>query len=689
MQNNLGAVLESLGSIDLAIESYTKAVQLQADYAVAHNNPGNVLTQSGKIEEAIESLASALKIKPDYVEAHNNLGVANRALGNLEEAVNSYNKAVELRPDFADAHNNLGNVLKEFGQLDKAIACYVRALKIRPGYAQAHFNMGMVYKELGKSDVAGTCFKAAIEMKPDFADAHNGLGSTLKRAGKFTAAQASFLMAVKLDPEHAEAHNNLGSLLTESGELDKAIACYTRALEIKPDYAWAQMRKLQQLAYICDWNDLESEKSRLIDARDSEPAVSPFAMLALEDNPESHKERAENYAVKNFGRWAQLDFASRETKRDRIHIAYFSADFKDHPVGRLMARVFELHDRSIFVVHAFSYSSSNDFSLTQRFKKAFDEFHDVNDVNDLADEEIAQLAREEGIDIAIDLTGFMKGSRTGIFAFRAAPIQINYLGYPGTMGSTFMDYIIADSTIIPLESTQYYAEKIIRLPKCYQAQDNTVEVSQGVLTRAEFGLPESGFVFCCFNNSYKISKSEFDIWMRLLARVDGSVLWLYEANEWAKANLLLEAKCRGIGKQRLIFSSGTFHADYLARLRLADLFLDTFNYNAGATASDALWAGLPVLTKKGEGYTARMASSLLKSIQLAELITDTKEAYENLALELSNDHLKLKSIRKKLAMNRDSTPLFDSESFTANLEMAYQKVHARYLSGGMPKHVSI
>ncbi len=682
-QNNLGTIFEGRGSLDAAIDSYRKAVQLKPDYTVAHNNLGNVLRQTGRLEEAMASFLKALELKPDYAEAHNNLGVANRALGKLEAAALSYNKAVEIRPDFADAHNNLGNVLKEFGQISEAIACYTQALQINPGYAEAHFNLGTAYREIGKWANAIECFNKALQIRPDFADAHTSLGNTLKRVGSLEEARASIAKAVKLTPDSAEAHSSLGSILKRLGEFDKAIVCYSKALQLNPDHAIAQMQKVQLLAYVCDWNAVDSEKRRLVAPGDSEYAVSPFAMLALEDNPESHRKRSEYYAASSFKTRPLPDIERPEEKPDCLRVGYFSADFKDHPVGRLMAKIFELHDRSRFIIHAYSSTQSTDATLTHRFKKAFDKFHEVND---LTDKEIALLAREEGIDIAVDLSGYTKGSRSDIFAYRVAPIQINYLGYPGTMGATFMDYIIADKILIPPDSQSYYSEKVIYLPHSYQAQDNTMQIAKRIPSREELGLPERGFIFCCFNNSYKISKAEFDIWMRLLARVEGSVLWLYKANEWAKANLLKEAQNRGIDQQRLVFTSGTFHAhaDYLARLRLADLFLDTFNYNAGSTASCALWAGVPVLTKQGASYTARMASSLLEAIELPELITATEESYENLALELATNPKKLQSIREKLTTKRDNAPLFDTESFTAHLEIAYQKVYGRYFSGAQP-----
>lgn len=686
LHNNLGAAQERLEKLDAAVSSYRNAVLAKPDYAEAYNNLGNALMASGNTLDAIKNFNSALKINPDYVEASNNLGVAYKSIGKLEEAIASYKRAIEIDSRFADAHNNLGNAFRQGKNINEAIDCYKLALQINSKHAQAHCNLGTAYADIGKPGEAIPCYKVAIQLKPDFVDAYTGLGNALYDQSELEAAIINFRKALELKPGLAAAQYNLGEALKRSGRLDEAITCYCRALELKPDYASAQMRKLQQLARICDWNAMEYETGKLIDPRDTEEAVSPFTMLAIEDDPEGHRLRADCYAARHFNNPSPSVFTRSRPRSGPIRIGYFSADFNDHPVGRLMARVFELHDRSKFVVHGFSNSPPADGELAQRFKNGFDHFHEVYS---LTDEQITQLARYEEIDIAIDLSGYTKGSRSEVFARRAAPIQVNYLGYPGTMAAPFMNYIIADKTIIPEQSQKYYSEKIIYLPHCYQAQDNTMQISEKASTRPELGLPVNGFVFCCFNNSYKIGKAEFDIWMRLLANVDGSVLWLYRANKWAEENLLKEAAERGIDRQRLVFTPGTFHPDYLARLKLADLYLDTFNYNAGATASDALWVGLPVLTKRGKSYTARMASSLLEAVELPELVTTTEQAYENLALALATNPEKLQSLRTELATKRETTPLFDTQAFTADLEKAYQKIMDRYSTGAGPEHVFV
>jgi predicted O-linked N-acetylglucosamine transferase (SPINDLY family) len=351
-----------------------------------------------------------------------------------------------------------------------------------------------------------------------------------------------------------------------------------------------------------------------------------------------------------------------------------------------MAGLFELHNRDQFELIAFSFGPTTNDGMRQRLQEAFDQFIEVGNMLDV---EVAKFSRELGIDIAIDLKGFTGDSRPNIFANRAAPIQVNYLGYPGTMGASYIDYIIADSILIPPELQQYYTEKVVYLPDSYQANDRKREISNRKFTRAEVGLPDNSFVYCCFNNNYKILPEVFEIWMRLLNTVERSVLWLLEDNPTAAKNLKSEAAQRGIDPGRLIFAPRLPTPDHLARHALADLFIDTFPCNAHTTASDALWAGLPLLTVQGESFASRVASSLLSAIGLTELITYTLEEYETLAIELANNQQKLKGIRHKLAQNRDTTPLFDTPQFTKHLENAYLQMYERYQADLPPEHIFV
>jgi protein O-GlcNAc transferase len=352
----------------------------------------------------------------------------------------------------------------------------------------------------------------------------------------------------------------------------------------------------------------------------------------------------------------------------------------------LMAKVFEAHDPEKFELYAYSFGPDTNDEMRQRLIHAVDVF---DDIKEMSDKNIALLARQDKIDIAVDLKGFTKDSRPGIFAYRAAPIQISYLGYPGTMGADFIDYIVADKVVIPPIHQTSYSESIIHLPYSYQVNDNTKMVSDRSITRIEMGLPEQGFVFCCFNNNYKISPAEFDIWMCLLTEVEGSVLWLLKSNHWAKKNLQVEAKKQGVSSERLGFAEKLSQAEHLGRHRLADLFIDTFNYNAHTTTSDALWAGLPVVTKLGQGFAARVAGSLLAAIDMPELITDTEQDYEALILDLATNPERLGAIKLKLAANRLSKPLFNTELFTKHLEDGYQRAYQHYFDGKTPEAIYV
>jgi protein O-GlcNAc transferase len=369
-----------------------------------------------------------------------------------------------------------------------------------------------------------------------------------------------------------------------------------------------------------------------------------------------------------------------------LRIGYFSAEFRDHATMYLMARLFELHDRDRFVIHAYSYTSADNDTMRSRIMESVDEFHDVHH---LTDSDVAKLCRSHGIDIAIDLKGYTQFSRLGIFSYRVAPVQISYLGYPGTTGAPFIDYIIADEVVIPEAQRIHYSEKIVYLPHSYQVNDDARAIAENIPSRVDAGLPELGFVFCCFNNSFKIGPREFAIWMRLLQRIDGSVLWLFSPGTAARKNLQQYAQRAGVNSDRIVFADKVPHADHLARHRLADLFLDTFNYNAHTTASDALWAGLPVVTKSGQGFPARVAASLLNAIDLAELITTSESDYEQLALELALDPERLAALREKLAVNRRTTALFNTGLFTRHIEDAYEQAYRKFLSGEAPTTILV
>ena len=453
---------------------------------------------------------------------------------------------------------------------------------------------------------------------------------------------------------------------------DEAIAHYDKALSRRPNIDWVYGDLLHTKMKICSWiglADSSEDISKKIMA--NEKVSQPFLLLALNDDALLHRKASEIYVQNRYPFNPLLGAITKRSENQKIRIGYFSPDFRNHPVSFLTAELYELHDRSKFEIIAFSFGVDDKSPMRLRLGQAFNQFIDVSDMSDLA---IAELSRNLQIDIAVDLSGYTKDVRTGIFSYRAAPIQTSYIGYLGTMGAEYYDYLLADKTLIPEELQKFYSEKIAYLPS-YQVNDRKRIISERQFTREELGLPENCFVFCCFNNNYKILPETFNGWMRILNGVERSVLFLYAENEWSKANLIDEASLRGIDSARLVFGKHIPMKEYLARYRACDLFLDTFPYNAGTTASDSLWAGLPVLTLTGQSFASRMAASLLNAIGLPELITNTQEEYESLAIELAMNPKKLADIKLKLANNRLTTPLFDTPLFTKNLEAAYIRMY--------------
>jgi protein O-GlcNAc transferase len=642
--------------------------------------------KAGQVQEADRLSEPSTKSQdPPSEQLHSIINLFTR--GQLQQALSDASQMLERFPNSAVLYNIAGASNAGLMQFDAAINSYKQSLKIKPDYAKAYNNMAIALNAKGDPEAAVECCKQALKIEPDNADAYNNMGIALNDKGDSEAAVASYKQALNIKPDDAEVYNNMGVALVAQGALDAGIKSYEMALKIKPDYQDARVNKLKQQSRICDWTALEQDRDLITKLGISTESISPFSILPLEDCPERHRVRSEILTKKLYGYKTPLPPAVRPPQKpQRLRIGYFSADFREHPVAYLMAKVLEMHDRNRFEVYGYSIGPATDDDMRKRLIKAFNVFVDVHDMND---QDVALLARQDKIDIAIDLTGYTKNYRASIFAYRAAPVQINYLGYPGTMGADFIDYIIADQTLIPMDSQKFYSEKPIYLPHHYQAQDNTLSISDDTPSRLDLGLPDKGFVFCAINNSYKIRVTEFDVWMRLLGHVDGSVLWLLESNKWVKDNLLKEAHLRGISADRLVFAKKVSHEKYLAQFRQADLYLDTFNYNAGATASNALWAGLPVLTKLGESYTARMAGSLLASIGLSELITHSAAGYEKLALALATNPERLAKIRQTLVDNRLSTPLFDTALFTKHLENGYQQVYQRYYDSKLPEAIFV
>ena len=680
--NNLGVTLKEQGKLEDAIDVYRRALKIKPDYAEAYNNMGDALKEQGKLGAAIEACQLALKNKPDYAEAYNNMANALKQQGKLDPAIEAYQCALKINPDYEVAYDNMGKTLQDQGKLDQAIDAYQRALKLNPDRAETYFNIGCALNEQGNVDAAIEAYQGAVKIIPDYAEAHNNIGYTLKEQGKLDEAIEAYRRALKVKPNFAEAHNNLGAALQDQGTLDAAIEAYRHALQIKPDYAEAEAQMLHLQSHLCDWN--LSNKLNDICARLglTTTPIPVFTMLSLEDNAERQLVRSRIWASETYKQKSLVFTRKPKARPKRLKVGYFGADFHDHATLYLMAGLLRDYDSAQFEVFAYSYGRSTSGGWRQKAEQDVDYFFDVTDKSDHA---ILNLVGSHGLDIAIDLKGYTGQTRLALFQYRLAPIQISYLGYPGSLGADFIDYIIADPIVIPSSQRKHYSEKIIYLPHSYQPNDDQRHIAQTNTTRADFGLPDDAFVFCCFNNSYKISPREFDIWMRILTKVEGSVLWLLKSNKWAEGNLRREAQARGIDPSRVVFAEMLPHAEHLARHKHADLFIDTFNCNAHTTASDALWAGLPVVTKQGNQFAARVAASLLNAVGLPELVTTTEVDYEALIIELATNSNKLKAIKDRLAVNRLTQPLFDTKRYTRNFERGLQKVYDIYFAGEAPQ----
>jgi len=570
------------------------------------------------------------------------------------EALESYDASIKLNPNLVMAWNGRGNIFCHLLRYDEAFAAYERALVLNPGLAEAWVGRGNIFNHLKCYDEAFAAYERALVLNPDLAEAWLGRGS----------------------------------IFLELKRYDEAFGAYDKALALKPDLEGAEGYRLHTKMHLCNWRNFDAECAHLISAVSNGNAnTSPFALIGISSSSEEQLQCAKLWVANRYPASDRALWQGERQDHDRIRVAYVSSDLRDHPVAHLTAGLFEHHDKSRFEVTAISLGPEQDSDFCRRIRASFERFVDIPLQSD---RNIADLIRQLEIDIAVDLNGFTQNGRTDVFAQRPAPIQVSYLGYSGTMGADYYDYIIADRTVIPEEHFDFYSEKAVWLPDSFLVNDAARPIVERTPTRGELHLPETGFVFCCFNQSYKLNPTIFDVWMRLLKAVDGSVLWLREYNETALHNLRLEAERRGVAPERLVFAPPVpLIAEHLARHRQADLFLDTLPYNGHTTAADALWAGLPVVTCLGSAFAGRVAASLLQAVGLSELITASLEDYEALALKLARDPVLLASLKAKLARNRGTYPLFDTERFTRNLEAAYTTMWRRYQNAEPPASFAV
>lgn len=627
-----------------------------------------------------------LELDPDHGKALHMLGVVAAQDGALERAAALLERAVASSPQAAGAWRDLGGALLGLGRLEEALSALDRALALRPEMAVAHFRRGSVLADLGRLEAALGSYDAALALDPDDAQAHYNRGIVLVEQRRFALALASYDRALELDPGAVDAHRNRGLALVELQRFAEAVAAFDAALVLLPDDAGLRVQRLDALLRQCRWDGLDDEIAGVAAAVAVPGAVcEPFALLAAIDDPALLRHAAASYVAAHCPTDPRLGPMPDWPAHERLRIGYFSADFRDHALAYLAAELFECHDRARIESFAFSFGPAEDTAMRRRLVAGFDHFLDLREASDL---DIACRARALEIDVAIDLGGFTTGAREGIFALRAAPVQAAWLGYPGTLAAPHIDYLFADAEVIQPATRDHYGEKIVYLPHSYQANDRRRPRATTVWSRAMAGLPDAGFVFCCVNDARKILPMVFAIWMRLLRAVPGSVLWLVAEGE-AAANLRRAAAAQGVEPVRLVFAPRVDYATHLSRLGLADLFLDTQPYNAHTTASDALWAGVPVLTCPGRGFQARVAASLLRAVGLPELIVADMTEYEALARDLALKPPRLAAIRASLAAARDTAPLFDTPGLARAIEDACYEITRRHRGGLAPADVSV
>ncbi|MDR6771346.1 tetratricopeptide repeat protein [Azospirillum sp. BE72] len=689
--SKLGVALHRMGRDAEAEAAFRKALGFAPQDADNWHNLTGLLDAAGRPAEALAAGRLAVALDPAGARNWLALGNAAHAVELREEAGRAASAAVRLEPSDPAARNNLANALRELGRPQDAVAQYRAALDLQPDFPVAEINLALLLSSLRDAEGALAVLRGLLARQPDNGEAWRRLGGVLAEAVRPDAAVAVLRNAVAIDPGGPDGHVDLAMAAAMAGWSAVSVDACRRVLRLVPDHAAALGQLVRQQRLLCDWRDLDQLEARLLRrVREGAEGVSPFDVLSCASTLADQQSAAARWAAaKARGIIPLVRPAARPAAaaRDgRLRIGYLSADFREHAMGHLMVDALETHDRSRFAVTAYSTGIDDGSALRRRFERGIERFVDLRRHTDA---DAARAIAADGIDILVDLTGFTTFSRTAMLAARPAPVQVNWLGYPGTLGAEYVDYIVVDPTVIAPGEEGFFTERVVRLPDCYQPNDRRRVIAEATPTRAECGLPADGFVFCCFNSAYKLTPALFDGWARILAAVPGSVLWLYAGNPQVVANLRREGEARGVEPHRLVFAKPLPHAEHLARHRLADLFLDTLPYNAHTTASDALWAGLPVLTRRGTTFAGRVAASLLRAAGLPELIVDGQEAYEDAAVALARSPERLRDLRQRLARNRPVCALFDTPRFTRHLEAAYRAMWEIHRTGGTPRPITI
>ena len=650
--------------------------------ATDYSNQGLVLLKMGKLNEAAKLYLSALSLDPNFTKAYNNLGMIFKLQGDLQKAEDYYQKALKLNPNLVPVYSNLANIYRIKGEIRKAEEFCRKAIKLDPGFADAYNILGAVLQIQGKNKEAVKQYKLAIKLAPGFVDAYSNLGTALQAVGQIDEAIENYRKAIKLDFDDPNPFYNLGNILKNKGDLLKALRVYEMAIKLQPDFSDAYNQLIDVSRQLCSWAKLKkySKKlDRLTASSLSQNMIygeTPFNAIVSHDLPQRSLKIAKLWAVNIAAAEKnppfKFDSSRIRIEKSPLRIGYLSGNFTDHPVAHLIKSMFAAHNRKKFEIYGYCFGKGDKMGFRSQIKKGCDKFYDIDK---LSFEETARRIYKDKIDILVDLMGYTDGSRFEIFAKHPAPIQVAYLGFPGSTGAQFIDYAIVDKILVQEGQDLNYSEKLIYMPDCYQINDSEQKIYSKVFKRSDFGLPKKAFVFCSFNRVSKITPEMFRTWMNILKAVPNSVLWLPQSLPQAEDNL---RQFRDSTPKRIIFGRILPLEEHLKRLTLADLMLDTFPYSGGATTSHALRMGIPVITLAGKSYLSRMSASLLTAVGLPELITENYKDYEVLAVELANNPEKLNALRLTLNANKKSSSLYDTAKFVENLEIAYQKIWEIY-----------
>ncbi|CCB65555.1 MULTISPECIES: tetratricopeptide repeat protein [unclassified Hyphomicrobium] len=720
---NLAIILGELSRSKEAIEACRECLALQPGNANGHAILGNLLRVANNDAEAMTAYLNALNLKPNQPLVLARLGELHFKSNDIESATAYCNRALALDPELNEAKtldlrlstmlgltgtriaeieaqsdstqerarkfDHLATYLRENRRFEEAADLGRRAIVANPGVADYHFNLALSYEGLGYRHDALASYQSGLAIDPNRAEGYACVGMLLSSMNMHAGAVQALEHAIKLDPKLANAYYSLAIVQKQRENYDEARAAFQKCLECAPDAIVNRFEFINLRRLICDWDGVDEEERVCLEIfRTRNVSIAPFQLIALRASPADQLKAAQSYTrtfdVPPSSRFTS--YRSRLGAGQRIRVGFVSCDFFEHATAMLFAEVLERLDRSRFEIFGYCHSPEDNSATRQRLLRSFEH---LKKIGTMRNRDVAQSIHDDAIDILVDLKGYTRDARSEIFAYRAAPIQVNYLGYPGTMGAGFIDYLIADAMVAPMGAQEFYTEQIVHLPHSYQPNDRQRLISDAPMSRADFGLPEDAFVFCSFNNSYKLNATMFDVWMPLLQKVPGSVLWLLVPNTTCAENLRREAEARGVDPSRLVFAKRMPIAEHLARHRFADLFLDALPCNAHTTTTDALWAGLPVLTCLGDTFAGRVAASLLSAIELPELITTNLADYSDLALELAQNKTKLGAIRQKLAANRESAPLFDPARYTRNLERSFEMMLDIKRAGDAPRPFTV